>query len=54
MHKTIEYATETQEAFVLEAQGMKADGLRNRAEWARDGGRNEEAGPRPREGPRSS
>jgi hypothetical protein len=35
MHKTIEYATETQEAFDLEAQGLKADGLRNRAEWAR-------------------
>jgi len=35
MHKTIEYATEAQEAFDLEAQGLKADEPRNRAEWAR-------------------
>lgn len=35
MHKTIEYAAEAKDAFNLEAQGMKADGPRNRAEWAR-------------------
>jgi len=35
MHKTIEYAAEAKDAFNLEAQGLKADGPRNRAEWAR-------------------
>ena len=35
MHKTIEYTAEVQEAFDLEAEGLKADGPRNRAEWAR-------------------
>jgi hypothetical protein len=35
MHKTIEYAKEIQEAFDLEAEDVKADGSRNRAEWAR-------------------
>jgi len=35
MHKTIEYAAEAKDAFNLEAQGLKANGPRNRAEWAR-------------------
>jgi hypothetical protein len=35
MHKTIEYTAEVKDAFNLEAQGLKADGSRNRAEWAR-------------------
>jgi hypothetical protein len=35
MHKTVEYAAEANDAFNLEAQGLKADGPRNRAEWAR-------------------
>jgi hypothetical protein len=35
MHKTIEYTAEVKDAFNLEAQGLKADGPRNRAEWAR-------------------
>jgi hypothetical protein len=35
MHKTIEYAAEAKDAFNLEAQGLNADGPRNRAEWAR-------------------
>ena len=35
MHKTIEYAEEVREAFELEANGLKTEGCRNRAEWAR-------------------
>jgi hypothetical protein len=35
MHKTIEYAVEAKDAFNLGAHGLKADGPRNRAEWAR-------------------
>jgi len=35
MGKTIEYADEIRTAFDLEAEGVKADGSRNRAEWAR-------------------
>jgi hypothetical protein len=35
MHKTIEYTAEVKDAFNREALGLKADGPRNRAEWAR-------------------
>jgi hypothetical protein len=35
MHKTLEYTTEVKEAFELDANGLKADATRNRAEWAR-------------------
>ena len=35
MHKAMEYTEEIQEAFDLEAKGLKAEGQRNRAEWAR-------------------
>src|SRR5215831_15260196 len=35
MHKTLEYASKICTAFDLEAVGLKADGLRNDAEWAR-------------------
>src|SRR5688500_2249682 len=35
MHKTMQYAEEVREAFELEANGLKAAGPRNRAEWAR-------------------
>jgi hypothetical protein len=35
MHKTLEYAEELQTSFKCEAQGFKADGLCNQAEWAR-------------------
>ncbi len=35
MHKTIEYADEIREAFDLESEDLRADGLWNRAEWAR-------------------
>jgi hypothetical protein len=35
MHKTIEYAVEAKDALNLDAQGLKDDGPRNRAEWAR-------------------
>jgi hypothetical protein len=35
MHKTIEHAAEVQEAYDLEANGLKSEGSRNRAEWAR-------------------
>jgi hypothetical protein len=35
MHKTIEYTEETRAAFDLEAEGLNAEGCRNRAEWAR-------------------
>jgi hypothetical protein len=35
MQKTIEYTEEIREAFDLEAKGLKAEGPRNLAEWAR-------------------
>ncbi len=35
MHKTIEYTEEIREAFDREAKGLKAEGPRNQAEWAR-------------------
>ena len=35
MHKTIEYAAQAKDAFNLEAQGLKAEGPRNRTEGAR-------------------
>src|SRR5688500_7482294 len=35
MHKTIEYREEIRAAFDLEANGLKAEGPHNRAEWAR-------------------
>lgn len=35
MYQTLEYTKEIREAFDLEAKGMKAEGLRNQAEWAR-------------------
>src|SRR5688572_10163292 len=35
MLKMVEYDTELQGAFALEAEGSKADGARNRAEWTR-------------------
>ena len=35
MHKTLEYTEEIREAFHLEAEGLEAEGHRNRAEWAR-------------------
>lgn len=35
MHQSLEYARELQEGLDLEAKGLKAEGPRNRAEWAR-------------------
>ena len=34
MYKTIEYAEGIREAFALEAEGLKVEGCRKRAEWA--------------------